>query len=205
LADDGAGQFDVPVALVSCPHFYVALARAERLTGWNRAQFVGRVGHMERLPERLAIADLLAVARVIFPAGDADTLAKLANCAARRERHWASMEAVVKRARWLAFREGRTEATAADVTAAFGESATPDTPATAQSPHGGCAQVPLKVRGVFAEGFARGTMGASRLAETQKPDSVWWELCTAGGNGGDFLLYASNMRFTEILDKYPAI
>lgn len=118
-------NFGVSVALVSCPHFYNAQTRTEKLTGWNSAQFIGRIGHVERLPDKLTISDLLAVARAMLPGADARAHAPLASYAAVSKKHLASIEAVVKRARWLAERQGRGEPTVADVQTALKEAVIP--------------------------------------------------------------------------------
>jgi hypothetical protein len=115
----------VPVALVTTPQLYTAQRAVERQTGWNADQFIGRIGHVERLPERLAEADLMAVAAAMLPEGDAQTQAKLAISADISKKHLASIEAIVKRARWLAAQDGRAKATVADVDAAINESVIP--------------------------------------------------------------------------------
>src|ERR1035437_6034360 len=58
---------NVPVALVTTPQFYASQQRVERLTYWTSEQFIGRIGHVERLPNRLGRADLVKVAEAIAP------------------------------------------------------------------------------------------------------------------------------------------
>ncbi len=64
-------NYGVPVALVTTPQFYTAQKRTEGLTGWTSEQFIGRIGHVERLPNRLGRADLVKVAKALVPDGDA--------------------------------------------------------------------------------------------------------------------------------------
>lgn len=154
-------NYAVPVALVSCPHFYTNQTRTEKLTGWNSTQFIGRIGHVERLPKRLSNSDLLAVARAIFPAGDQRTLVTLASYAAVSDKHLASIEAVVKRARWLAARKGRAQATVADVETALRECVIPGDAALVVSlrpskrmAREACAELSPEPRARFAEDFS---------------------------------------------------
>lgn len=66
-------NFNVPVALVTTPIFYSAQKRVEDLTGWTSSQLIGRIGHVERLPDRLGRADLVKVAKALLPACDGAT------------------------------------------------------------------------------------------------------------------------------------
>ena len=163
-------NFDVPVALIITPQFYVAQKAVERQTGWNSAQFIGRIGHIESLPENLRPADLAAVARAIFPAGGPKAIATLASYAAVSKKHLASIDAVVKRARWLAARDGRPEATGADIDAALRDCVIPGDAALAvalrQAGRGGRAETPPAGRAEFAGDFSRGMQPASPLGRT---------------------------------------
>jgi hypothetical protein len=123
----------VPVALVTTPQFYVSQKRVEKLTGWTSEQFVGRIGHVERLPDRLEQSDLLAVSRALLPEGDGATLKSLATYATLSKKHLASIEMIVKRARWLASQDGRDRVTADDVRQAMKESVMPSDNALADS------------------------------------------------------------------------
>jgi hypothetical protein len=105
----------VPVALITTPLFHSARKQVERLTTWNSTQFIGRIGHFERLPERLDKKDLLGVAESMFPEGDDSTWSAMAAFSGGSQTCLASIDAIVKRARWFAGQSGRGEATAADV------------------------------------------------------------------------------------------
>jgi hypothetical protein len=123
----------VPVALVTTPQFYVAQKRVEKLTGWTSEQFIGRIGHVERLNGRLEKADLLAVSRALLPEGDGATLKGLVAYAILSKKNLASIEAIVKRARWLAGQDGRNAVSAVDVRTAMQESIMPSDNALADS------------------------------------------------------------------------
>jgi hypothetical protein len=124
---------NVPIALVTTPQFYASQRRVERLTGWTSEQFTGRIGHVERLPGRLGRADLVMVARALLPGADAATWGALAAYAVLSKKHLASIEAVAKRAAWLAGQDGKPSATAAYVHRAMKESVIPSDTALAES------------------------------------------------------------------------
>lgn len=124
-------NFGVPVALITTPQFYLIQRYVEKQSGWNSEQFIGRIGHVERLPERLHTSDLVRVAGALFPEGDEVTLRKLAIYAEVSKKHLASIEAIVKRARWIASRRGRDKATGEDVDRAIDESVIPSDSAIA--------------------------------------------------------------------------
>jgi hypothetical protein len=123
----------VPVALVTTPQFYNAQKQVERNTGWTSEQFIGRIGHVERLPQRLDKSDLFTVAKALLPEGDVATWKALAAYADLSKKHLASIEAIVKRAHWLARQDDRQAATSGDVKRAMKESVIPSDEALAQS------------------------------------------------------------------------
>ena len=124
---------NVPVALVTTPQFYASQQRVERLTDWTSEQFIGRIGHVERLPGRLGRADLVMVARALLPGADAATWGALAAYAVLSKKHLASIEAIAKRAAWLAGQDGKPSATAAYVHRAMKASVIPSDTALAES------------------------------------------------------------------------
>jgi hypothetical protein len=124
---------NVPVALVTTPQFYASQQRVERLTGWTSEQFIGRIGHVERLPNKLGRADLVKVAEALLPAADTATWGALAAYADLSKKHLASIEAISKRAAWLASQDGKQSATAAYVRRAMKESVIPSDTALAES------------------------------------------------------------------------
>ena len=113
-------------------YFYSAQKRVEELTGWTSEQFIGRIGHVERLPNRLGRADLVKVAKSLLPACDGATWGALAAYANVSKKNLASIEAIAKRAAWLAGQDGRQSATAAHVRRAMKESVIPSDTALAE-------------------------------------------------------------------------
>jgi hypothetical protein len=97
----------VPVALVTTPQFHKARERVEKLTGWASEQFIGRIGHLEKLPTDVAQRDLLAIARLQLPGAGKRACEALAAYAEISKKHLASIEAISKRAHWLAEQAGR--------------------------------------------------------------------------------------------------
>ena len=124
---------NVPVALVTTPQFYASQQRVERLTGWTSEQFIGRIGHIERLPSKLGRADLVKVAKALLPAADTAAWVALAAYADMSKKHLASIDAISKRAAWLASQDGKQSATAAYVRRAMKESVIPSDTALAES------------------------------------------------------------------------
>ena len=126
MVADGAGKKNVPVVLITTPEFHKSQNRVEKQTAWASEQFKGWIGHTERLPEVLPIKDLLAVARVIFPEGDAKLWQEMAGYADMNKlTKLAGLDALAKRARWLAERQRRAQATPEDLRRAMRESVTP--------------------------------------------------------------------------------
>jgi len=126
-------NFEVPVALVTTPQFYHSQRQVERATGWSSEQFLGRIGHVERLPERLEWDDLLAVAKAALPEATAKVARGLAAYAESSARHLASIEAIAKRARYLAARAGRSGVVDEDVAKAMKGSVIPSDSALANA------------------------------------------------------------------------
>jgi hypothetical protein len=125
-------NFNVPVALVTTPLFYSSQKRVEELTGWTSEQLIGRIGHVERLPNKLGRVDLVKVAKALLPAAEA-AWGALAAYADVSKKHLASIEAIAKRAAWLASQDGEQSATAAYVRRAMKESVIPSDTALAES------------------------------------------------------------------------
>ena len=125
-------NFNVPVALVTTPLFYSSQKRVEELTGWTSEQLIGRIGHVERLPNKLGRADLVKVAKALLPSAEA-AWGALAAYADVSKKHLASIEAIAKRAAWLAKQDGEQSATAAYVRRAMKESVIPSDTALAES------------------------------------------------------------------------
>lgn len=115
----------VPLVLVTTDQFHKAVVRLENATQWSSEQLAGRIAYSERLPTRLPMQDLLAVARSVFPEGDAAAWRALAAQADVSSTHLSAITALVCRARWHASRAGRTTATNDDLRRAFRESVIP--------------------------------------------------------------------------------
>jgi hypothetical protein len=123
----------VPVALVTTPQFYASQQRVEKLTEWRSEQFIGRIGHPVRLPNRLGRADLVKVAKALLPGAADAAWEAMAVYADVSKKHLASIEAIAKRAAWLASQDGKQSATAAYVRRAMKESVMPSDTALAES------------------------------------------------------------------------
>jgi hypothetical protein len=115
----------VPICLIGTPQFIARQKASEQLSGWNSAQFMGRLGHYEPLPCELSPEDLMAVAKSVLPEADKTTLRALAAYARTSARYLAAIDAIAKRARYIAARAGRNVAGAADVRRAMQESVIP--------------------------------------------------------------------------------
>jgi hypothetical protein len=85
------------------------------------------------LPKKLGRADLVKVAKALLPAADATSWGALAAYADVSKKHLASIEAIAKRAAWLAAQDGVQLATAAYVRRAMKESVIPSDTALAES------------------------------------------------------------------------
>jgi hypothetical protein len=114
----------VPICMISTPQFLVTQKAVEK-KGWNSAQLTGRISHYEPLPADLSEADLTGVARAVLPESAAKTLRALAVYARSSARYLAAIDSIAKRARYIAMRAGRNEATADDVASAMRESVIP--------------------------------------------------------------------------------
>lgn len=125
LANETDDHPAVPIAMISTPQF-IELQKAAKEKGlWNSAQLTGRIAHFESLPNDLEPSDLMAVAQAVLPEADSKVLRALAVYARSSERYLAAIDAIAKRARFIAMRAGRTEATTADVRKAMQESVIP--------------------------------------------------------------------------------
>lgn len=111
----------IGVALITTPQFAATQKKIERLSGWNSTQFTGRVGHLERLPQRLEKRDLLAVAQSLLPEGCPEIWRALAAYAAVNGHNLQSIDANIKRAQWYAEKDGRAIVSRADMRRVFDE------------------------------------------------------------------------------------
>ena len=124
---------DVPVALITTPQFIRTQKRIEQRTSWTSEQFIGRIGHYEKLPDSLSAGDLSLVAKFLLPEGDAKTIELLTVYAQSSAKYLAGIDAVVRRSKYLAQKEGRVRVAGLDVKRAIKESVIPSDSALAQA------------------------------------------------------------------------
>ena len=123
---------DLPVALVCTPQaFKHSVARFQKWTGYNFAQFLGRIMLNVTLPNELGEADLLAVTKIQGPDIPEKFHGFIVARAMQSEGYLKSIEAVCRLARYVARRGGHAAVTLADVELAASE-VMPSTPAPAQ-------------------------------------------------------------------------
>ncbi len=110
------------VALVSTPQDYNhAAAKFVKASGFNLAQWTGRKALQVNLPAELDFDDLLAIAKLKAPDLDGDFQELIAAKALQSENYIMAVDAIAKRARYVAKRDGHAETTLADVTLAIAE------------------------------------------------------------------------------------
>jgi len=115
----------VPVALITTPQFTARQKTVVKKTGWTSEQLIGRIAHYEKLPDVLSDEDLAAVARALLPEGDARSIRTLAAYSKTSDKYLSAIEHTVKRARFLAGKEGRQEIRFGDIKAAIEGGAIP--------------------------------------------------------------------------------
>jgi hypothetical protein len=95
----------LPLVLSSTPAKWNGdLARFVKTTGYTLEEFLGRNFLTVRLPESLSERDMIEVARIHFPELDRDALGYIATEAKLSENYLRAVEAVSKRARFIASR-----------------------------------------------------------------------------------------------------
>jgi hypothetical protein len=110
-----------------------AQKKLESRSCWTSEQFIGRIGHYEKLPDSLAKADLEKVAKSLLPEGDSKTMELLVCYAQGSAKYLAGIESAVRRGRYLATRGGRGRVGFADIKRAIQESVIPSDSALAQA------------------------------------------------------------------------
>jgi hypothetical protein len=138
----------LPVALVSTPQDYDhAAAKFVKASGFNLAQWTGRIVHQTILPGELEFDDLLAIAKIKCPELDGIFQELIAAKALQSENYIMAVEAIGKRARYIARRDGHPETTQADVTLAISEFIPASAPAPAAAkPAPAAAPSPAPIR-----------------------------------------------------------
>jgi hypothetical protein len=124
---------NVPVALITTPQFIKTQKVVEARTNWTSEQFIGRIGHYQKLPDSLAEGDLSKVASALLPEGDETSLEILVRYAQSSAKYLAGIEAVVRRARYLAKQDSRAKVTRADIKLAIQQSVIPSDSALTQA------------------------------------------------------------------------
>jgi hypothetical protein len=123
----------VPVAMISTPQFLKNQKAMETRTRWASEQFIGRIGHYQKLPDSLSENDLTKVAKALLPEGDAKAIETLVRYAQGSAKYLAGIESAVCRARYLASKDGRERVSFGDVKRAIKESVIPSDSALARA------------------------------------------------------------------------
>jgi streptogramin lyase len=118
---------------VTTPQFFKAQKLIETKTRWTSEQFIGRIGHYQKLPNSLSEKDLFAVAKASLPEGDSASIEMLVRYAQASAKYLAAIETATRRARFLAARDGRAEVARQDVKRAIAESVIPSDSALAEA------------------------------------------------------------------------
>jgi len=112
----------LPFAAVVTPQsFHGAVKQFVKTTGYVMEQFLGRTLLTVPLPSELEEKDLIAVAKIHFPEMDEDHLGLIAAQAMLSENYLMAVEAIAKRARYIAKREKHRTITLKDLDIAISE------------------------------------------------------------------------------------
>lgn len=111
----------IPVAIVTTPQFDVNQNLVVNNTGWAAEQLDGRIAYRLDLPATLPESDLSAVAEYNLPNAGKQIIGGLCDYAMASGKYLAGIEAVAKRSRFLAKKDGRTELSKADIKTAMFE------------------------------------------------------------------------------------
>ncbi len=160
LVNQGVG-----VAFFSTPQFTASQEAVKKRTHWASEQLIGRITHYERLPEILPKKDLAKVARSLLPEGDSDSIQALAKYANTSAKYLAGIESAVRRARYLAQKDGREKVTASDIQCAIRQGVIPSDTALAQA----LAEAQAKGRGKRFKGAL--TAPQSPISATEESDA----------------------------------
>lgn len=126
-------NFGVPVCLVTTPQFIRSQKKIESKSSWTSEQFIGRIGHYQKLPQSLSETDLTKVAKSLHPAGTDPEIEILVRYAQGSAKYLAGIESLMKRARYLAGKAQRTKVTFADIKRAIRESVIPSDTALSEA------------------------------------------------------------------------
>jgi hypothetical protein len=126
-------NYGVPVAMIATPQFLRTQKEVEKNSGWTSEQLIGRIYHFVPLPGSLSASDLQAVARSLVPEANEKTIELLVCYAQGSKKYLAGIDAVVKRARFVAQEQGRAQLKFADVAGAIKESVMPSDSALSEA------------------------------------------------------------------------
>ena len=105
----------VPVGLVALPEFFRLQQALVKASGWSDAQFNRRLSMVKQLPTQLGEEDLRRVSCHRMPEGSADCHELLVRYAQASKVNLSAITETLRAARFLAQKDGRTEATFADL------------------------------------------------------------------------------------------
>jgi histone H3/H4 len=123
----------VAVALITTPQFIQTQKVVEKRTNWTSEQFIGRIGHYQKLPDSLSAADLERVARVFVPEGNERSIETLVAYAQGSAKYLAGIESIARRARYLANKASRDQVEFKDIKTAINENVIPSDAALAKA------------------------------------------------------------------------
>jgi hypothetical protein len=109
----------IPVAIITTPQFDVNQSLVVNNTGWAAEQLDGRIAYRLDLPATLPESDLVAIAGHNLPNADKQILFGLCEYAKASGKYLAGIEAVAKRARFLAKKSGMTNPNKSDIKTAM--------------------------------------------------------------------------------------
>jgi AAA domain-containing protein len=115
----------VPLVLLATPQFSSNRKLHEEKTGWTSEQFIGRIGRYKKLSASLSVKELSEVSRYWLQEGDEASMKALALYANASPKHVAAIEPTVKRARFLAMKDGDKRVAFKHVREAIAENAPP--------------------------------------------------------------------------------
>lgn len=111
-------QKGASACMISGPQFFMQQRTCEK-TGWDSPEFRKKIDHIDRLPDSLSVEDMTAIAGAMLPEAGEQFQEAAAIYAVGQERDLAALEAIAKRAQFLAQRDGRTQRNKQDVMAAL--------------------------------------------------------------------------------------
>lgn len=115
----------LPCALILTDQFEARLKHVVDQTGWKAGQLLYRAGQRFRLPGKLTVKELGAIAKVHLPEADQPMITRLATYGAVSPGSCAVVAFRARRARYLAEQDGRAIASYRDVEKAISEDALP--------------------------------------------------------------------------------